>query len=175
MKRVFFYSLWNCERLEKYLSDMELEGFRLDAVHFRYVFSFRKTRPTKAQYIYSYWFIREIELYDSEAALRRNLRAALIPCNRSGGMHMHRTPDAEADLSAFQSIRTEYFKRGLLKRLAFFLLLLVCFSVAMQSSLEFERLLYHLSALISLLAFIYNLIGFVRLVLISNSKYRNPK
>lgn len=164
MKKVFFYSLWNCERLERYLSDMELKGFRLDFVRFDYIFNFRQAPPSKAQYIYSRWFIREIELYEPEAELRRNLRAALIPCRNSGLMHIHRTPDAEADLSAFRSVRTKYFKRGLLKRSIFFSFLLALFSVAALGSSVFERYLFIGSALICLIALLYNLTGFIRLM-----------
>lgn len=167
MKRMFIYSLWNCERLEKYLSDMEERGFRLNSVQFYYFFHFKKSQPRKVRYVYSYWFGREIELYDAEVALRRDLRAATIPCNNSAGMHIHRIPDTNADVSLFQTMRTEYFKRGLLKRIVFFASLLACFIFfCMHFHNEGTKLFPNLGVVLLMLATIYNVVGIFKLLYI---------
>lgn len=117
--KFFYYTLWTCERLECFLDKMEQNGYRLESVVFRYLFCFKKTTPKCVQYVYSFSFLKDIEMYQHERKLRQVYGANLISSKYSVGTRIHRITDVNAEFLLFQLQRNNYFRRILLQKSAF--------------------------------------------------------
>lgn len=52
MWKVFLYHQWQYEKAEKFLMDMESEGYRLKRIRFSFLFEFAKASPKNVRYIF---------------------------------------------------------------------------------------------------------------------------
>ncbi len=135
MRKFFFYPMWNMEKAEAYLSEMEAKGFRLERVKLLYFFQFRKAAPKEAQYVLSYRFVKAYDILEYEYELRRDHSAQIVQQEKPWGtVGIHRIVGSAADLRHFRACRRQYMRRVLLQRLLFWLFLMACAIVARQAS-----------------------------------------
>lgn len=130
MNKFFFYSLWNCEKVEKFLNQMEQEGFRLEIVFANYFFQFKKSSPKTVEYVYSYAFLKNAELYHDESEIRRVYNADIIPTRLFSNTRIHRITKLNdiklyEDLKTFNFVRDVYFRKGLIQRAVLLVMLII--------------------------------------------------
>ena len=75
MKKFFFFPLWKVEKIEKALSNMEQNGWRLDRISFFNCFHFVESPPKKTSYFFTYKLIKENGMADIEHFLKSKLGA----------------------------------------------------------------------------------------------------
>ena len=75
MKKFFFFPLWKVEKIEKALSNMEQNGWRLDRISFFNCFHFVESPPKKTSYFFAYKLIKENGMADIEHFLKSKLGA----------------------------------------------------------------------------------------------------
>lgn len=70
MKRFFFFPLWKIEKIEKELSELELNGWRLDRLSAFNCFHFVESSPKHTSYFFTYKLIKENGMADIERFLK---------------------------------------------------------------------------------------------------------
>ncbi len=124
--KLIIFPIWNCGRTEKFLCDMERKGYRLDHIIFRFLFVFRNCMPKSVQYFFSYSYLKEYEMGDCDAFLKRYLNADVISVRFTPYLRVFRIPDAECDLSDCKAFRVQYLRRMLLQKILLSAFLFAC-------------------------------------------------
>ena len=75
MKKFFFFPLWNVEKIENELTQLEQNGWRLDRISFFHCFHFVEASPKKTSYFFTYKLIKENGMADVEHYLKSKLGA----------------------------------------------------------------------------------------------------
>ena len=70
MKKFFFFPLWKIEEIEKELSKLELNGWRLDRLSAFNCFHFVESSPKHTSYFFTYKLIKENGMADIEHFLK---------------------------------------------------------------------------------------------------------
>ncbi len=169
MKKLFLYPQWNYAKAEKFLENMEAQGYRLESAKCAFLFKFKKSTPKKARYLFLYNFMKDADIRHFEArdyllgACKGNEicgRKALEP-------NIFRITDEEADISEVVKFRNAYLKRAfLLKIFLVAIISLPALLIALIGGLSLGRFedAFLLSALtISAVAVAYYSVGIILL------------
>lgn len=70
MKKFFFFPLWKIEKIEKELSQLELNGWRLDRLSAFNCFHFVESSPKHTSYFFTYKLLKENGMADIEHFLK---------------------------------------------------------------------------------------------------------
>jgi hypothetical protein len=111
-----FFPVWQCDKLDIYLSDMESNGYRLIGTSFLGFMHFRKSAPKKVRYFSTYTCVKEHSMNGIEDVLRSIYKANPIP-TAVGTRNVHRVTDIEADFSELEEIRKKAMPRIIGERL----------------------------------------------------------
>ena len=164
MTKRFFAPLWKCEDIESELSRLEQEGWRLDKISGFRKFEFIKATPKNTTYFFTYW-MRERDMYDYEASLRREYKALPIKGNfiEFDSAHIHRMP-GDVDLAPYKRSRN-FFLRYMVLQYVWVGLLFLALSIAMiiLSNTTKELIFSSLLAAFSATVFFPNLFGWIYL------------
>lgn len=116
MWKFYFYPQWNYEKTESWLSLMEQNGYRLERVIFYWWFYFVEAAPKTTRYIFTYNFLKENAMIESEYILRSRYGATQI---RSGDIFyvtLYRIT-CTFDPSEILYVREKYIQRVLIKKI----------------------------------------------------------
>jgi hypothetical protein len=164
MTKRFFAPLWKCEDIESELSRLEQEGWRLDQISGFRKFEFIKATPKNTTYFFTYW-MRERDMYDYEASLRREYKALPIKGNfiEFDSTHIHRIP-GDVDLTPYKRSRN-FFLRYLVLQYVWVGLLFMALSIVgiLLSNTVAELVLISFSFAFWAIIFFPNLFGWIYL------------
>ena len=135
MKKFFFFPLWKVEKIEKALSNMEQNGWRLDKISFFNCFHFVESSPKKTSYFFTYKLIKENGMADIEHFLKSKLGANPVngaPAAILHSVYVYRIA-SDADLEKLWFYRNIYLQHlvgqqillGLFLPILFILLLII--------------------------------------------------
>ena len=125
MRKFIFYTLWTCNKLEKYLENMESTGLRLSRFSFTYWFDFVESKPKHVHYFYSTSFIKDVEMLEDEYQVRKKYDAKPIPSISSGLNHIHRFSRTKIDIDELRRIRNNIPRRIILKKSVVYIIALM--------------------------------------------------
>lgn len=114
MIKFIFFPLWNIEKLESALNEMEHQGYRLDYIKYDYWFHFRKANSKKASYFLSYRNYKSSKLIGLDNSLLTEHKAQLIK-ETTCFYKMFRTLEPKENLKLLYGIRTDLIKEQCLK------------------------------------------------------------
>ena len=162
MTKRFFAPLWKCEDIESALSRLEQEGWRLDKISGFRKFEFVKATPKNTTYFFTYW-MRERDMYDYEASLRREYKALPIMIKGANTMRIHRIPE-DVDLTPYKRPRN-FFLRYLVLQYVWGGLLFMALSIVgiLLSNTVAELVLISFSFAFWAIIFFPNLFGWIYL------------
>lgn len=115
MKKYKYFTLWEIEALEKFLKEMEQDGYRLDKVKCSYCFYFKKTTPKEVNYFLSYKPVRGNRLGMCECDLGADYNANIVESKMSF-YKMYRTKVSKEKLLFFYEVRMDCIRVTLLER-----------------------------------------------------------
>lgn len=119
MWKFIFYPQWNYEVIEKKLSDLERTGYRLERIRFFWFFMFVKCKPKNANYIFTYNFLKEHPMLESEYELRSKYNANQIDGGNWLYTSIYRVTQTDYDLNSIKKFRCEYLKKIFIKKILF--------------------------------------------------------
>ena len=169
VSRLFIFPVWQCDKLDIYLSDMESNGYRLIDTSFLGFMHFQKVAPKKVQYFCTYTCFKEHSMNGIEDVLRSIYKANPIPTT-VGTRNVHRITDTEADFSELKEMRKKAMPHVIGERLFFSLVLLVC-TLLFCIQLRLTLLNWIVSILI-ILALTYYTIGMLSVLIRHTDKGR---
>ena len=77
-RKLCFYPIWNYEKLESFLCEMESNGYRVEKRKLLYFFDFKKVVPKKTDYFLTFTHLGDsITMYPLEMELKRRYNASL--------------------------------------------------------------------------------------------------
>ena len=164
-----FYHQWQYEKAERYLSDMEMRGYRLGKVMCSFFMKFKKAQPKTAQYYFFYCFIKDLqqEHFYILQEIKSRFGGNLVCGKRFLEGYVYRICEADADLSEVRALRDNYLKRSFcLKILVALLFLVPCALLCLFGQLtpiDLRSMLLICIAGISVLVIIYYFVGLVAL------------
>ncbi len=123
-RKLFIFPVWQCDKLDIKLSDMENNGYRLIGTSFLGFMHFRKSAPKKVRYFTTYTCLRERSMNGIEDVLRSVYKANPVP-TAVGTRNVHRLTDTEADLGELEELRKKTMPRVIGERLFFSLVPLI--------------------------------------------------
>lgn len=129
MKKIMFFPLWKIESVEKYLQNMEANGYRLEKIKHSYFFYFKESTPKQMCYFLSCKSFWGKGTGSCDYALESEHKAHAVESKMSF-YTMYRTKDSKENLSFLYGARLDYIKSILLERALTSLFLTVLFSVA---------------------------------------------
>ncbi len=114
MRKIFLYPQWNYAKAEKFLEDMEAQGYRLETAKCAFFFKFKKSAPKKARYVFLYNFMKDADIRHFEARdyLLGACKGNEICGKKSFEPNIFRITDEEADLGEVIKFRNAYLKRA---------------------------------------------------------------
>ena len=114
MWKVFLYHQWQYEKAEKFLMDMESEGYRLKRIRFSFLFEFAKASPKNVRYIFLYNFVKDhsYAYYEACKYVLGSCGGAQVCGKRFLEPEVYRITHPEADLAPVIKFRTNYLKRA---------------------------------------------------------------
>ncbi|MBQ8783134.1 MAG: DUF2812 domain-containing protein [Clostridia bacterium] len=142
MNKRFFHPIWKLEEIEKELSDLEENGWRLNRIHGIRNFEFVKSKTKITKYFFTYSLPRErINMYDIENTLKQEYNATKIEGN--GTVNFYRITD-DVELEQQRKDRNIILQYILRKRLILHLLLvlILLFPLVMGLVFDAEKLLH---------------------------------
>lgn len=78
MRKRIFFPIWDMEKMETKLEEMEQQGWRLDDLFGMHGFEFTSAQPKQTQYILTYQITRGPWMYDLEYEIKSKLNANII-------------------------------------------------------------------------------------------------
>ncbi len=127
MKKRFLYPIWKFDEIEKELSVLEENGWRLNKIYGIRSFEFVKSKPKTTKYFFTYSMPRErVDMYSIENTLKQEFGATKI--KGKGSVEFYRiTIDVKLDQQVIdRNILLQYFlyKRIIINVLVLLLLLI---------------------------------------------------
>lgn len=140
MKKFIFFTLWNVEKLERYLEEQAKNGYILKEIKHNYWFYFKKSPKINLNYFFSAPTRGKPNIDYCDVCLLANHHAKYVKTNTCH-YFMFTTKDSKDNLSLLYEVRMDFIKRLLLlNTLSFFLITVMlggaAFSHFFQSSLE---------------------------------------
>ena len=126
MRKFIPFTLWQIEKIEKYLEEMEQGGYRLEKIKYSHFFYFKKSEPKQMRYFLSLKSFKGISMGSYDYALLSTHNANPIE-SRMCSYTMYRTRDSEEDLWLLYAARLEHIRIKLLGSVLAMLLLTVLF------------------------------------------------
>ena len=160
MWHFYFYPLWQIEKIEKYLEEMEKQGYRLQEVKHYYFFKFRKSPAKNVQYIFYYTFLNDFHIVHFN--MQQQIKGQFLGDTISKDPNIYRICDTTADLSHIKSFRKQYLKKVLLQKIVLTsIFILPSIALIFQRSMEINLKEIFLGAvgIVSLFILVYYLIG----------------
>ncbi|MBE6813733.1 MAG: DUF2812 domain-containing protein [Ruminococcaceae bacterium] len=114
MNKIIFFNLWEIEKLEQFLEDMECNGFRLDNIKYSYCFCFKKSEPRLMHYFLSYKSFRGQSMDYCDYALESKYSSNQIK-SKMCFFSMYRTKVQKEELTLLYEVRMDYMKSKLLE------------------------------------------------------------
>lgn len=178
MKKIFLHPIWKFDEIEKELSILEQNGWRLNKIHGIRNFEFVKAKPKSAKYFFTYSIPREkINMYIIEDSLKQKFNATEIHGNLIEILGITKAYRITNEVEYEEQVhnRNIILQHYLFKRMIYCLLVLLLLStpLIMGLILNSEKLFNDIISQFSgflLLAFcfvlvvfglIYNIIGYV--------------
>lgn len=115
MRKYIFFPLWKIESLERYLENMEQNGYRLEKIKYSYCFYFKVSIPKEMRYYISYKSFRGQSMGSCDYALKSKYNANLIK-SKMCFYTMYRTKEQKENLSLLYEFRMDYIKIKLLEK-----------------------------------------------------------
>ncbi|MBQ8783138.1 MAG: DUF2812 domain-containing protein [Clostridia bacterium] len=174
MKKRFLHPIWKFDEIEKELSVLEQNGWRLNKIYGIRNFEFVKSKPKSVKYFFTYSIPREkINMYIIEDTLKQKFNATEIRGNFGGTQIYRITKQGEVEEQIFN--RNIILQHYLFKRMICCLLLLLLFSIPLIMGLIlnpekllndiisqfFESVLLAFCFMLVVFGLIYNIIGYV--------------
>lgn len=116
MWKFYFYPQWNYEKAESWLSLMEQQGYRVEKVIFYWWFYFVDAKPKTTRYIFTYNFLKENAMIETEYILRSDYKATAIQSGDIFFVTLYRITGT-FDLSEILCVREKYIKHVLIKKI----------------------------------------------------------
>lgn len=167
MNKIFFYPLWEIEKLEKRLREMELCGWRLSCVKYGVVFEFEKSKSKDAEYIVTYNIARDRneDMYEYELQLLAKHSANRIS-TKFTIKNFFRITGTNRNFDELVRFRKQYFKRVLFQQMIIascFLVpaLLILLASVLQEHSVLIRVTSGIYASLTLIAFAFRLWGYI--------------
>lgn len=110
-----FFHLWEIESLEKYLENMEQDGFRLENIKYSYCFYFKESIPKQMCYFLSYKSFRGNSMGYCDYSLLSKHNANQIK-SKMCSFTMYRTKELKENLSFLYEVRLDYIKAKLFEK-----------------------------------------------------------
>ena len=142
-RKLYLCPVWECDRLDSYLSRMEKDGHRLVGTSWFGLMYFQESAQKAVRYFCTYTCLKDRSMNGIEDELRSKYRANPIP-TRIGTRQIHRITDVDADLTELDELRRKSLLRVILERLFFvgvFLIGVICLSVLLQFVMLFWAVL----------------------------------
>ena len=170
-----FYPVWNFLKAERFLSDMERNGFYLEKRVLCYFFKFRKISPKNANYILVHSPVGEkMSSYDLEQGLKKDFSANVVIDAQFESPRIYRVCDTDKDLLSVKGERDRILQRECISKIgfsSFFILLFELIPVIFKNVVKNANPLVHLLFLPVAIYCIYNLLGyFIIRARLSNGK-----
>ncbi len=128
MKKRFLYPIWKFDELEKELSALEENGWRLNKIHSIRNFEFLKSTPKSVKYFFTYSMPREKKnMYSIESTLTQKFNANKIQGNLTenwGIIHFYRITK-QVDVEELLVERNTVLRHYLIKNIVYITLLLM--------------------------------------------------
>ena len=158
----YFYTQWNYEKVESWLSAMEQKGFRLVTNKWCWWFLFTRSKPRTTNYLFLYNFIKESAMLPYEFELRSKYSANQI---KSVGTvfyaTIYRITDLNQDLSYIIQFRNHYLRHVFIQKIFCASLLFVpCILGALftvQSAVAIDYVYFYFFIAVGSLSFAYML------------------
>lgn len=103
-RKLFIFPVWQCDKLDTYLSGMENNGYRLIGTSWLGFMRFQKSAPKKVRYFTTYTCLRKRSMNGIEDVLRSVYKANPVP-TAVGIRNVHRITDTEANLGELEELR----------------------------------------------------------------------
>lgn len=153
-RKLYLCPVWECDRLDSYLSRMEKDGCRLVGTSWFGLMYFQKSAPKTARYFSTYTCLKDRSMNGIESELRSKYRANPIPTG-IGTRQIHRITDIDVNLTELDELRRKSLLRVIVDRL-FFAVLLPVILIGFAVLFYIDALLWIAVALLSVIAVYYS-------------------
>ena len=126
MRKFIYFSLWEIEKLERQLEQMEKKGYRITDIKYSYWFELKKSQAKEMNYFLSYKSFRGPSMINCDYALESEHSAHKIN-GKLSYYTMYRVKGDKNKLSLLYDVRMDYIKRILLEKMITSLCLLLIF------------------------------------------------
>ena len=157
-RKLFVRPVWQCGKLDSYLSLMESNGYRLASTSWFGIMYFHKSAPKTVRYFCTYTCLKNRTMNGIEDELRSRYRANPIPTS-VGTRQIHRLMDVTADLTGLEELRQKSLLRVIGERLFFAVILCVGFIGA--SAMLHLSALFCVAIIILILLVTYYTVGII--------------
>lgn len=167
-RKLFICPVWQCDRLDSYLSGTEKDGYRLVGTSWLGLMYFQKSAPKSVRYFCTYTCLKDRSMKGIEDQLRSKYRANPVPTG-NGTRHIHRIIDGQADLTELEELRRRSILRVILARVFFAAAVwvgIICASALLQFNVLILAALCILAATV-----LYYAIGLMTIIWHHASKY----
>ena len=161
LSRAAAYPVWQCDKMDSYLSAMENSGYRLIGFSRLGRMQFQTSAAKKVRYFTTYTCLKERSMNGIEDELRKLYGANPVPAG-IGTRHIHRITQADADFQDLEALRRKYLPRVILERLFFGIGLSA--GILLLSVLFRLRLLFWAASILAILMFLYYSLGLLSVV-----------
>lgn len=128
MRKFICFPLWNVEKIEHTLEEMEKSGYRLTGVSYSYWFTFQQSTPKQMCYFLSHYSKGGKSMMHCEYALQSEHDAK--PIESKGSCYsFYRTKEKKENLSLLYEARMDYIRSKLLEYALTSLSLTVIFTI----------------------------------------------
>lgn len=174
MWRFIYYPQWKYETIEKKLKMLEEQGYRLEKVWLLYFFNFKKVRPRKTRYIFTYTFVKEWGMIECGYWLRRQFGANTIPAYLCSSTIIYRITDEHQDLPVIYAFRNQYLRHVMKLKIGYSIAIAAWFGVifALTAS-KTGRVIASCGSIASFMHGMYCLAGFIYLKSTHNKSLYN--
>lgn len=165
--KFFIYPVWNFDKIELFLSNMEKEGYRVEKRRFIYFFKFKKVISKDVKYLLTYSPLGgAISMNDLEMHLKKKIKANIILKESFEAPAVYRISNIDNDISEAKRKRN-CILREICKNKAFWSgLFILCIGLICGLFKEYtKKELFICVAFLSpiILYLFYNLVGFFML------------
>lgn len=158
IRKKFACPVWQCGKLDSYLSLMESNGYRLVSTSWFGLMYFRKTTHKTVRYFCTYTCLKDRSMNGIEDELRSKYRANPIPTS-VGTRQIHRLTDVTADLTGLEELRQKSLLRVIGERL--FIAVILCVGFIGASAMLHLSALFCVAFIILILLVTYYTVGLI--------------
>ena len=167
MNKIMYYPLWENEKLENRLREMELRGWRLNCVKYNVLFEFEKSKSRDIEYIVTYNITRDwhSDMYEYEHQLLSKHSANRIS-TKFTTRNFFRITGTNRNFDELVRFRKQYIKRALFQKMIIVGCFLVSALIILLASVLQEHpalmvIIAGIYATLTLIAFAFRLCGYI--------------